>query len=83
MAAPGEEVTIKDWIHVLSTSPERVGLFDEVISYEDQARRIHLITIPFEELEGKTDEEQLAIVIGRIRAQIEERKRWVGRKITV
>ena len=83
MAALGEEVTIKDMIHVLSTSPERVGLFDEVISYQDQARRTYLIIIPSEELEGKTDEEQERIITERIRAQIAERKRWIGREITV
>ena len=83
MAAPAESVTIRDRIHVLSTSTERVGLFDEVFSYEDQARRTHIIIIPYEELEGKTEEEQIAIVTERIRAQVEERKSWAGRKITI
>ena len=83
MAAPPEHITILDRIHVMSTSPERVGLFDEIISYQDQARRTYLIIIPSEELEEKTDEEQERIIRDRIRAQVEERRRWIGRGMTI
>ena len=53
------------------------------VTYQDQAMRTYVLTIPAEELEGKTEEEQLAIITERIRAQVAERTRWVGREVTI
>ena len=45
--------------------------------------RTYVLTIPSEELEGKTEDEQLAIITERIRAQTAERARWVGREVAI
>ena len=45
--------------------------------------RTYVLTIPAEELEAKPEDEQLTIITERIRAQVTERARWVGREVTV
>jgi len=80
--APGR-VRIIDRVRIPSPEPGRVGKYDELITYQDEAMRTYVLSIPAEDLEGKTEEEQLAIITERIRAQIQERRRWVGREIQI
>ena len=70
--APGR-VRIIDRTRIPSPDPARIGKYDEIITYQDQALRTYILTIPAEELEGKTDIEQLDIITERIRAQVQER----------
>jgi len=80
---PPGRVRIIDRVRIPSPDPARIGKYDEVITYQDEAMRTYVLTIPSEELEEKPEEEQLRIITERIRAQIAERKRWVGREIQV
>jgi len=80
---PPGRVRIIDRVRIPSPDPARIGKYDEVITYQDEAMRTYVLTIPAEELEEKPEEEQLKIITERIRAQIAERKRWVGREIQV
>ena len=68
---------------MLSTREGRVGKWDDVITYLDALGRIGMIIISSENLEGKPEEEQIRIIQERIRAQVEERERWIRRKITI
>jgi hypothetical protein len=80
--APGR-VRILDRTRIPSPEPGRLGKYDEIITYQDATLRTYVLTIPAEELEGKPEEEQLRIITERIKAQIAERTRWVGREITI
>jgi len=80
---PPGKVRIIDRTRIPSPDPGRIGKFDEIITYQDEAMRTYVLTIPAEELEEKPEEEQLKIISERIRAQIAERKRWIGREIAV
>ena len=83
MAAPPREVEIQDRIRMLSTREGRVGKWDDAITYLDALGRTGFIIISSEDLEGKPDEEQVRVIQERIRAQVEERERWIRRKITI
>jgi len=80
---PPGKVRIIDRTRIPSPDPGRLGKYDEIITYQDEQLRTYVLTIPAEELEGKTEEEQLDIITSRIKAQIAERRRWVGREIPV
>ena len=43
--------------------------------------RTRVVTIPYEELEGKSDEEQWAIIQNYIRKAEAERRKFIGREI--
>ena len=80
--APGR-VRILDRTRIPSPEPGRIGKYDELVTYQDQAMRTYVLTIPGEELEGLPEDEQLRIITDRIRAQVTERARWVGREVTI
>jgi len=80
---PPGKIRIIDRVRIPSPDPARVGKFDEIITYQDQALRTYMVTIPAEELEGKTEEEQEQIIAKYIKAQVAERQRWVGREIAI
>jgi hypothetical protein len=80
--APGR-IRILDRTRIPSPEPNRIGKYDEVITYMDPSMRTYVLTIPAEELEGKSEEEQLKIITERIKAQVAERTRWIGREITL
>jgi len=57
-----------------STDPKRVGKFDVVVTYQLDAFRTYIVTIPKEEFtEAKLKEV--------IRKELEEKERWIGREI--
>jgi hypothetical protein len=70
-------------VRIPSPETARIGKFDEIITYQDQALRTYVLTVPAEDLEGKSESEQLKIISDRIKAQIAERTKWVGREVAV
>ena len=80
---PAGRVRILDRTRIPSPEPGRIGKYDEIITYQDAAMRTYVLTISAEELEGKTEDEQLAIITERIRVQTAERARWVGREVAL
>ena len=80
--APGR-VRILDRTQIPSPEPGRIGKYDEIITYQDQAMRTYVLSIPAEELEALSEDEQLRVITERVRAQIAERTRWAGREITL
>jgi hypothetical protein len=70
-------------VRIPSPETARIGKFDEIITYQDQALRTYVLMVPAEDLEGKSESEQLKIISDRIKAQIAERTRWVGREVGV
>lgn len=76
-------IRIIDRTRIPSPEPNRIGKYDEIITYMDEAMRTYILTLPSEELEGKTEAEQLEIITVRIKAQVQERGRWVGREIAI
>jgi muramidase (phage lysozyme) len=74
---------IVDLSKVPSAEAGRAGRYDLIVTYQDAAGRMRIVTIPYEEFEGKTDEEQDAVLREYIRTQEEERLRFIGRELTI
>jgi len=84
MATPGQRtVKIIDMFEIPSSSPERVGRYDVIVTYQDEAMRVRTITIPKEQLEGKSDAEKLVVITNAIKAQEAEREKFIGKTITL
>ena len=81
MAEEVKTVKIIDQTIIPSAEPGRVGKKDLIITYQDEAMRIRVVTIPYEKLEGKSDEEQWEIIQEAIRAAERERRKFIGREI--
>jgi len=71
-----EKVTIRDIREVPAREPERVGKIDMMVTYSFDAFRTYMTLIPKEEF---TEEKLIEV----IRAEEEERKKWIGKTITV
>ena len=80
---PAGRVRILDRTKIPSPEPGRIGKYDEIITYQDPAMRTYVLSLPAEELEGKTEEEQLVLITERIRVQTAERARWTGREVAL
>jgi len=53
MAVPAERrIKIVDMFEIPSADPARLGKYDVIITYQDEAMRARTITIPREELEA-------------------------------
>jgi len=83
MVAQGQKYTIIDMTVIPSAEPGRIGKKDAIITYRDAAMRTRVVSIPYEKLEGKSEEEQLAIITEAIKAMESERSRFVGKEITL
>ena len=81
MSSPGETVKIIDQTIIPSADPKRLGKKDLIVTYQDSALRTRVVVIPYEELEGKSDEEQWEIIQKYIRAAEAERRKFIGREI--
>jgi hypothetical protein len=81
--APKKTVTIVDMFEIPSGQPERLGKYDVIVTYHDEAMRTRTVTVPREELEGKGDAERLAVITKAIRAKEAERSAVVGKSIEV
>ena len=74
---------IVDVVKLPSAEEGRIGKYDVVVTYQDTNGRTRVVTIPWEVLEGKTEDEQLAIISEYIRQEEGFRKAMIGREITV
>jgi hypothetical protein len=81
--APRRSIKIVDMFEIPSGQPERLGKYDVIITYQDEAMRTRTVTIPREELEGKSDTEKLATITKAIRAKEAERSAVVGKSIEI
>ena len=81
--APRRSVKIVDMFEIPSGQPERLGKYDVIVTYQDEAMRTRTVTIPREELEGKSDAEKLATITRAIRAKEAERSAVVGKSVEI
>ena len=80
---PKKSVKVVDMFEIPSGQPERLGKYDVIVTYQDEAMRTRTVTIPREELEGKSDTERLAVISSAIKAKEAERGAVVGKTITI
>jgi len=81
--AGGASFKIVDLSKVPSAEAGRAGKYDLIVTYQDSAGRIRVVTIPYEEFGGKSEEEQIEVLKKYIKMQEEERLRHVGREIRI
>jgi hypothetical protein len=79
----GATFRIVDMSKVPSAEAGRAGKYDLIVTYQDSAGRVRVVTIPYEEFANKTPEEQEEVLRKYIKMQEEERLRFVGREIRV
>ena len=77
----GAVFKIIDIIKVPSAEAGRTGKYDLHVTYQDSAGRVRMVTIPYEEWKGKSEEEQEALLKKYIRMEEEERLKFLGREI--
>ena len=84
MATPEERfIKIIDLSKIPSAEPGRAGKYDLIVTYQDSAGRVRIVKIPYEELSGKSPEEQEEIIRKYIQMQEEERLRFIGKTIKI
>jgi len=76
VGVPPPRVKILDVRDVPSTEPGRIGKIDVLVTYQLDPTHIYMVRIPKEEF---TDER----VRGVIRKDVEEKRRWVGKELTL
>jgi hypothetical protein len=81
--APRKTVKIVDMFEIPSGQPERLGKYDVIVTYTDEAMRTRTVTIPREDIEGKSDADRIAIITKAIRAKEAERGAVVGKSIEI
>jgi len=79
----GTTVKIIDISKVPSAEAGRAGKYDLIVTYQDSAGRVRIVTIPYEEFAGKSEEEQVAILRKYIQAEEQARLKFVGREIKI
>ena len=77
------KIRIIDRVRVPSPDPTRIGKFDYMVTYMDEAMRAGVVTIHAELLDGKPEAEQERVIAGMIRAEVVERRKWAGREIAI
>jgi hypothetical protein len=80
--APGR-IRIVDRTRIPSPEPNRIGRFDEAITFMDDRMRTYVLMIPAEDLEGKSEEEQAKIIAERAKAMVGQRSSWTGRELGI
>jgi len=81
-ASPGK-IRIIDRVRVPSPDPTRIGKFDYMVTYMDEALRAGVVTIHAELLDGKPDAEQERIIAAAAKKEVTERAKWAGREISI
>jgi len=81
-ASPGK-IRIIDRVRVPSPDPARIGKFDYMVTYMDEALRAGVVTIHAELLDGKPDAEQERIIAAAAKKEVTERAKWAGREISI
>jgi len=79
----GPTFKIVDISKVPSAEAGRAGKYDLIVTYQDNAGRVRIVTIPYEEFGGKSPEEQEAVLRKYIKMQEEERLRFVGKELSI
>jgi hypothetical protein len=82
-AAVGRRFKIMDHTVIPSAETGRIGKKDLLVTYQDEAMRVRMVTIPYENVEGKSDDEQLRIIAAAIQKMEAERSKFVGKEITI
>ena len=80
---PALRLKIIDVVKIPSAEEDRIGKYDTVVTYQDANGRTRVVTIPWKFLEGKTEDEQFAIITEYIRKEEGFRKAMIGREITI
>ena len=80
---PTLRLKIIDVTKIPSAESGRVGKYDAVVTYQDEAGRVRVVTVPWEELEGKSPDEALEVIARVIRSNESFRKSLIGREVTV
>jgi len=81
-ASPGK-IRIIDRVRVPSPDPTRIGKFDYMVTYMDEALRAGVVTIHAELLDGKPDAEQERLIGQTAKKEVAERAKWAGREISI
>jgi len=76
VGVPPPRVKILDVRDVPSTEPGRIGKIDVLVTYQLDPTHIYMVRIPKEEF---TDEKVKEV----IKKDVEEKKRWVGKELTL
>jgi len=79
----GRTYRIVDISKVPSAEAGRAGKYDLIVTYQDTTGRMRIVTIPYEEFAGKSEEEQIAILRKYIKAEEEARLKFVGKEIKI
>ena len=77
------KIRIIDRVRVPSPDPTRIGKFDFMITFMDEAMRADVLTLPAESLDGKPDVEQERVISTAAKIKLTERKKWAGREISI
>jgi len=84
MAATAEKVfKIVDLTKVPSAEPGRTGLYDVIVTYQDSAGRVRVVTLPSEEFSEKPEEEQMQLIKQAIEREEGTRLKFIGKEITL
>ena len=89
MAAPAPsppgagKIRIIDRVRVPSPDPTRIGKFDYMVTYMDQAMRAGVVTLHAELIDGKPDAEQERVIAAAAKREVTERAKWAGREISI
>ena len=83
MALPPRKFKIVDIVTIPSAEKGRLGKYDAVITYQDEALRTRVVVIPYEKIEGKSPDEMLSIIASAIKRQEAERLQLIGKEITI
>jgi len=81
-ASPGK-IRIIDRVRVPSPDPARIGKFDYMVTYMDEALRAGVVTINAELLDGKPDADQERLIAQAAKKEVTERAKWAGREISI
>jgi len=76
VGVPPQKVKVLDVRDVPSTEPGRIGKIDVLVTYQLDPTHIYMVRLPKEEF---TDEKVKEV----IRKDVEEKKRWVGKELTL
>jgi len=76
VVVPPPKVKILDVRDVPSTEPGRIGKIDVLVTYQLDPTHIYMVRVPKEEF---TDERVREV----IRRDVEEKRRWVGKELTL
>ncbi|RLC82768.1 MAG: hypothetical protein DRI61_01355 [Chloroflexi bacterium] len=79
----GLEITILDFAKVPSADPRRRGRLDYMYTISLPNGRIRIVTIPVEEIESLDEKAKEEKIKEYIRKDLEEYRKWVGKKIKI